>query len=244
MKDKQEVQKTAKLNYSKSTPWSDQDVWHSYTFKSIKQIVETWLKIYSSKNALILNAGSGGTNYQVNRKFIHLDIIEKYICNYDRYIVGSIESIDLPNASVDGVVCVGSVLNYTDAQRSIAELSRILKPEGFLILEFERSNSAEFLCTKKYGKYIFRQDYLYNNQRHLLWMYSENHIRQLLKLNNFYICKYKRIHIISSLLYRLGMSEIIAAPFSRYDYATQLISYTFAHNTILLGIKKTQEDLK
>lgn len=232
-----EVTKAAISNYSSSMPWPKEDIWHSYTFFHIKRIVEQWLADFATDKMLILNAGSGGTEYNTRGELIHLDVIEKYICSFNKYIVGSIENIDLPDSSVDGIICVGSVLNYADAQRSISEFSRVLKPSGFLILEFERSNSAEFLCTKNYGKYIFRKDYLYNQQMHLLWMYSEKHIRCLLENNNISISKNYRIHNLSSLLYRLGVPEPVAARYSICDSRVQLLSYYLAHNVILLGFK-------
>lgn len=236
--DQDDIKKAAISNYSNSTPWPEQDVWHSYTFSAIKHIVEYWLADCSKDSMTILNAGSGGTEYKTKGKMIHLDIIEKYVCHFEEYLVGSIDDIHLPDSSVDGIVCVGSVLNYADAQRSISEFSRILKPGGFLILEFERSDSAEFLWTKQHGKDIFSKEYSYNQQTHLLWMYSEKHIRQLLKHYGLRICKCKRIHSVSSLLYRFGMSETAAAPYSKFDAISQLLSYPFAHNVILLGTKE------
>ena len=234
----EEITRTAISNYSSSEPWPEQDTWHKYTFIAEKHIVEEWLTERSNKNAVILNAGSGGTEYRSTGEMIHLDIIEKYISHFDRYLVGSIEKIDLPDMSVDGVICVGSVLNYADAQRSISEFSRILRPGGFLILEFERSDSAEFLWTEQHGKYIFSKEYTYNGQSHLLWMYSEKHIRQMLKHYGLRIRKCKRVHSISSLLYRLGLSEKAAAPYSRLDLAFHFLSYPLAHNVILFCTKQ------
>lgn len=237
MEKHEEIARTAISNYSSSTPWPEQDTWHNYTFMAEKQIVEKWLTERSNENTVILNAGSGGTEYRFTGKMIHLDIIEKYIRHFDHYLVGSIEKINLPDMSVDGVICVGSVLNYADAQRSISEFSRILKPGGFLILEFERSDSAEFLWKEQHGKYIFSKEYAYNGQLHLLWIYSEKHIRQMLKHYGFQIRKCKRVHSISSLLYRFGLSEKVAAPYSKLDTAFQFLSYPLAHNVMLFCIK-------
>lgn len=233
-----DVAHSAKENYSSTTPWPEQDVWHGNTYKAIKQFVEKCLRQYIKENMRVLNAGSGGTVYENCRKMVHLDIVENYISSFEEYLVGSVESIALPSASVDGIICVGSVLNYVDAQRTVSEFSRILKDGGFLILEFERSESAEFLWTTHHGQYIFPQRYQYNGRIHLLWMYSENHIRQLLKQYHFEILKYKRIHILSSLLYRAGVSEKKAAPYMMFDSLLQIFSRPFAHNMILLSIKE------
>lgn len=237
MKKQDDMSEIAYMNYSNSTPWPDNDIWHYYTYKSIVTIVEQWLQEYANSEMVLLNAGSGGTEYKTNAKIIHLDIVEKYISQFDNFIVGSVEKIELPNESLDGIICVGSVINYADAQRTIAEFARLLKPNGFLILEFERSNSAEFLWTQQYSKYIFQKEYNYNNQKHLLWMYNEKYICQLLKQYHLEIQFVKRLHVLSSLFYRIGISEGKAAYFSKYDSLCGFISYPLAHNTILLGRK-------
>ena len=155
MSTQDDISRIAAENYASAPPWPDNDVWHKYTFGLEKSTVESWLSKITKDNMVILNAGSGGTNYKIKGTIVHLDIIEAYIKTYKHYIVGSVEHIDLPSQSIDGVICVGSVLNYVDVQRAISEFSRILKPNGFFIIEFERSNSAEFLASKNHGKMIF-----------------------------------------------------------------------------------------
>ena len=232
-----EITQAAKKNYSQSSPWPENDTWHQYTFTKEKETIEHWLSTFTTENLHILNAGSGGTCYKTKGKLIHLDIIEDYIRQYDGYIVGSVEKIDLPDLSVDGVICVGSVLNYADAQQSISEFTRILKYGGFLILEFERSNSAEFLGTEYHGKYIFSKTYCYNEQSHPLWLYSEKHIRTIMKHYGYSVKKCERIHIISSLLNRFGVHEENAAKFAKFDHLFKFLSYPLAHNTILFCVK-------
>lgn len=238
MSTQDDISRIATENYASASPWPNNDVWHNHTFISEKKTVEAWLSKVATPNTIILNAGSGGMDYETKGTIIHLDIIESYIKTYKHHIVGSVEHIDLPCQSIDGIICVGSVLNYADAQRAIAEFSRILKPNGFFIIEFERSNSAEFLLTKNYGKMIFSKEYNYNNQSHLLWLYSEKHIRNILQTYYLKVCKSKHIHTLSSLIYRLGISESKAAPLSRLDYIFEFMSYPLAHNVMLFGTKE------
>lgn len=238
MEQRDKIAKAARKNYEESAPWPENDSWHAQTFTAIQTVVEAWLTEYSSVGMLILNAGSGGTEYKTQGKLIHQDIVERYISRFENHLVGSIESIALPNSSMDGIICVGSVINYADAQRSIAEFSRILKPGGFLILEYERSDSAEFLWTHHHSQYLFSQSYSYNGQTHLLWMYSEKHIQQMLDHYQFSIRNQKRIHSLSSLLYRMGMPEGRAARYAKFDRLFQPISRPIAHNQILLAVKK------
>lgn len=237
MDQQSKVAEVAKQNYGKSTPWPEHDPWHTQTYAAIQRQVEQWLAKYASAGMQILNAGSGGAEYKTLGDIIHMDIVERYVSKFERHLVGSIESIPLPNASIDGITCVGSVINYTDAQLSIAEFSRTLRAGGFLILEYERSDSAEFLWTPEYKKYLFSKSYNYNGQTHLLWMYSENHIRQMLNHYQFAIQRQRRFHSLSSLLYRIGMPEQDAARFAKYDGIFQPISNLIAHNQIMLAFK-------
>ena len=237
MNDK--VHTAAQANYSNSiSPWPEHDIWHEKTFHAEKNIVECWLSELATEESIILNAGSGGTDYRARGTFVHLDIVEKYICQHEKYLVGSIEKISSSAHVYDGIVCVGSVLNYADAQRSIKEFARVLKSGGFLILEFERTESAEFLFTAQYGKDIFLKSYLYGNQTHLLWMYGEKHIRRLIDFYGFRLKRIKRAHGLSSLLYRFGLSEEKAAPFSKFDRLLQPVSFPISHNVLFLCTKE------
>lgn len=189
------------------------------------------------KNKVCLNIGSGTTKYCVNGKLIQMDIVRDYIEEYENHIVGSLEQIPLEDKSVDYIICVGSVLNYCDAIKAISEINRVLKENGRAILEFERSNSAEFLLNKNYGDTVFLKKYNYNNQEHLLWMYNENYIKKILAHNNFKISKIYRFHILSSLVYRLGFNENKSSKYYRFDDLFQFLSYPLAHNVMIDIIK-------
>lgn len=233
--DIKHVENVATENYGKSEPWPDNDIWHIHTYNILHKYVQDKLNELNLDNTqIVLNAGCGRTTYETHATIIYMDIIKEYINMFENYIVGSVENIPLSDNSVDCVICVGSVINYVDIQKTLLEFSRILKPDGFLILEYERSNSAEFLFTKKYAKTVFMQAYHYNKQTHYLWMYNEKFVLQLAEFYNF-LCKKKyRYHSISSLFFRLGVSEERAAKFSKYDKVIQPFSYPFSHNQILI----------
>ena len=233
--DIKDVENTAKENYRESEPWPDDDIWHSYTYIILQEHIQDYLDELQLKNTqVVLNAGCGKTTYKTCATIIHMDIIEEYINLFENYLVSSVEKIPLQDCSVDCVICVGSVINYVDIQKAMSEFSRILKPNGILILEYERSNSAEFLFTKNYAKTVFMQTYQYNNQTHYLWMYDEKFVLQLAEFYKFCCKKKYRFHSISSLLFRLGLSEKKAAKYSKFDNWSQPFSYFFAHNEILI----------
>lgn len=234
-KDIKAVENSAKENYSKSQPWPESDIWHFYTYKILYKHIQDYIdNLQLNKTQILLNAGCGKTTYKSCATVIHMDIIEEYINSFENYLVGSIEKIPLRNCYVDCVICVGSVINYVDIQKAMSEFSRILKPNGILILEFERSNSAEFLFTKKYAKTVFMQTYQYNNQTHYLWMYDEKFVLQLAEFYKFRCNKKYRFHSLSSLLYRLGLSEKRAAKYAKFDYWLQPFSRFLAHNEIFI----------
>lgn len=233
--DTEYVENTAKENYKESEPWPDDDIWHSYTYKILQKHIQNYIDELQLKNTqVVLNAGCGKTTYKTCATIIHMDIIETYIKLFENYLVGSIEKIPMQDCSVDCVICVGSVINYVDIQKAMSEFSRILKPNGFLILEYERSNSAEFLFTKKYAQTVFMQTYQYNNQTHFLWMYNEKFVLQLAEFYKFCCKKKYRFHSISSMLFRFGLTEKKAAKYSIFDNWLQPFSYFFAHNEILI----------
>lgn len=229
-----QTQKRALDNYSSSEPWPDNDSWHFYTNSILTRKVQELLDHYCNKHKVILNAGCGKTTYNTSSEIIYMDIVKDYIQNFSNYIVCSIENIPLEDSTVDGIICVGSVVNYTDIQKVLSEFSRVLKENGIIILEFERSNSAEFLLTEKYGKTVFREEYMYNNQNHFLWMYGEKFVENLCDYYNLKCLRKYRFHIFSSLLYRFGLRENKAAKYCLFDNILQPISYPFSHNVILI----------
>lgn len=231
------VQEKAYENYKNSNPWPSDDDWHEATHSVIENFVNRWIKKYITEESICLNIGSGKTKYKTKGKLIQMDIIEEYIHDEPNYIVGSLENIPFEDESIDFIVCVGSVLNYCDAMRSISEISRTLRSNGRAIIEFERSNSAEFLFNKNYGNTVFLNKYHYNNQEHSLWMYSEKYIKSLLEFYNLKIESIYRFHILSSLMYRLGLDEKKASKYSKFDASLQSFSYPISHNIIIAIIK-------
>ena len=67
----------------------------------------------------------------------------------------------------------------------------------------------------------------------MLWMLSENYIKNLLLHHNLKPIKTFRFHITSSLMYKLRMKESKAAEYIKYDSLLNGISYWLTHNVIL-----------
>ena len=217
--------------------WAENDNWHIHTHDFINNYVINAVSRYSNSKSKILNAGSGGSTYSIPGIFYNCDIAEKLIENSVNPIIASVEDLPCDDEFFDYSICVGSVLNYCDATSAISELSRTLKSGGLLVLEFERSNSSEFIFTSQYGKQIFPMIYDYNGETHHLWMYNEQYISQLLNVYSFDVKNKRRFHSFSSLVFR-ATRRMEAGKYIKYDFLTQPFNYFLAHNVIYTCQKK------
>ena len=145
------MENTMKLNQEKiksfyngvSDVWGSHDPWHDYSQKVITSYIK---RTDIFRNSIVLNAGSAGNSYEIECDLMyHVDIADEKIKNIDNAVVASIENMPFENMFFDNILCVGSVLNYCDALSALSELSRVLKTNGNLILEYESSWGFEYL---------------------------------------------------------------------------------------------------
>ena len=218
--------------------WPDNNKWYNYTHKVIVQFIENELTPKLDKSSTILNAGSGGSIYNIPGIFYHVDIAENLIKNLPNHYVASIEDLPFDKNTFDSVICVGSVINYCSALECITELTRTLKPGGYMVLEFERSNTAELWFNKDYSKRVTMQNYKYLNHIHTLWLYSEQYVRNILSQNHITVLKAKRFHNLSAFVNRLFEDEEMSGKFCKYDFLFNIVSRFMAHNVIFLCTKQ------
>ncbi|WP_321469596.1 methyltransferase domain-containing protein [Halarcobacter sp.] len=233
-----EDEEIKKIYNSIDTIWSKEDSWHFYTFNRIQQFIKKeFHNLNLGYDFSLLNAGSAGNDYGIScKKHIHMDLIEKKIIDKEDYLIGSINDIPLENQELDFILCVGSVINYTDALQSIQEFSRVLKKDGYLILEFENSYSLEYFLTENFKKTANIVTTFYKNKEEKVWIYSYKFLEDSLKLNNFKILKSKKFHILSSLIYRFSKNEKFSTKFSFFDSFLSRIPLVkdYSSNVILL----------
>jgi SAM-dependent methyltransferase len=233
MDERKQVSELAIKNFSPEEASPFETLWYNIAEERIYRRLRKWLKNKINAKTLILNAGSGGIDYGIkDGTMVHLDIVDKLVNMHEKHLVASIDSIPCDDNSFDVVICVGSVLNYTDIILGIKELCRVLKPSGTLILEFERSNSAEFIFTKNRHQNVAFCDEKYGNQRHKYWVFDEKFVLYTLEHYGMNCKKKFRFHIVSSLILRITKSEKLAARFAFFDYCCQLFSYGLASNVI------------
>jgi ubiquinone/menaquinone biosynthesis C-methylase UbiE len=236
---KQLDQESIKIFYE-NTPevWPKDNAWYSY----LRSRIDTYIrkKCKSFNNAHILNAGSGGNSYGiVSDNMYHVDIAKNKIADMKNAVVANIEKLPFSDAMFDYVICVGSVIDYCDAAASIAEMSRVIKKHGMLILEFENSFSFEYLGRKEYGKSAEIVNTKYMDQSHYLWVYSFDYIKRILSEFSFIIRNFSAFHILSSLHLNKHNDEEASAKFARFDNILQYISYFKKHaSNIILFCEK------
>lgn len=220
--------------------WPRGDLWYQYTYSQISRFLKKVSKKYNfTKNMDILNAGSGGNSYDVPGKHYHVDIAEQKLKNIPNSYIENIENLSFPNKKFDVCICVGSVLNYCDALAALAEISRVLKHGGILILDYDQSHSFEFIGTPYFNQKACIIETFNSGYIDKTWIYSPEYISSILRYNNFNILDTQKYHIITLFIYRITHNENMASAFSKFD---KVVSYmpilrNFSCNLILCSQK-------
>ena len=206
--------------------WPSDERWFVYTNKQIEKYLNTYRLPDTS---YILNAGSAGNTYGLPYKFHHVDIAEKHLEGLEHATVASVESLPFDNEAFDGCICVGSVINYCDALVAIAEMLRVIKPGGVIVLEFENSNSYEYKHSDVYGKAAGIVTVNYRQQEHHQWLYSYRHIKNICESCGAKIRSARYFHILSSLKLARGLEEDAASEYAKYDKLLACVPLVKAH---------------
>lgn len=208
--------------------WPSNEPWYRYT----KAQIEKFVRKYAFKsNDYVLNAGSGGYDYNLNCKMHHIDIAAEKINHSPLYTVASIETLPFTSNMFDGILCVGSVINYCDAVAAIAEMARVLKPGGRLLLEYENSFAYEYKnqpCYKVDAQVIKS---IYQGEDQQQWIYSYKYINRILKEYGLRITSTYRFHIFSALMLHFGKSEDHAACYAKLDVLGSYLPFINNHGS-------------
>lgn len=132
-----ETENTEKIYSSLNNVWPQNNSWYSHLHKMIIRYVENNLNRILHTNSKYLNAGSGGSTYNLPGICYHIDIAANLIKDLPNAYVASIEKIPFEDNFFDSIICVGSVINYCSALESISEFSRVLKKEEYLFLNLK-----------------------------------------------------------------------------------------------------------
>ena len=102
---------TEEIYKSINSVWPQNNRGYDHTHQKIIQFILTSLKNRLNMCSVYLNAGSGGSTYDLPGTCYHVDIAENLIHHFPNYVVASIENLPFPISHFDAIICVGSVLN-------------------------------------------------------------------------------------------------------------------------------------
>lgn len=220
--------------------WPINDKWHTYNHQQIVKSL-TRSGIYSlSRDSKILNAGSGGESYFLSEDSLyHVDIAASKIIGKKHFYVGSIEKLPFEDCFFDAVICVGEVINYCDADKVIAEFSRVLRAGGLLILEYESTNTLELIFRKEFNSPRQLWKTFYQGHPEWIWYYSDEYLMKTISSNGFAITKNYQFHILSIFIYRLTQNSNFSSYFAIFDILFRLIPWIrqYGSNTIISARK-------
>jgi SAM-dependent methyltransferase len=194
------------------------DSWHDHTRKRLAQHLKRQAKLAETAN-VVLHLGSAGESYGLQGRWsCHIDLAEKRLLGASGAVIGDVHALPVQQLSVDFCTCVGSVLNYCDAVVVLREISKVLKPGAHLIVEFETSDSWEFLGTPVYRQSAALSETFYGGDPDCkLWLYSFSYIKALFDANDLSIKTVERSHVLSSLIYRWTKDVSRSAGYGRID---------------------------
>lgn len=210
---------TIRSRYNVERAYRPIDAWHRHTARQVGRLVsDWWAPLHLLPEKVVLNAGAGGNDFGIPRPAaVSLDLHERPLVGMSRPVVANVEALPLASCSVDAVLCVGSVINYADAVPAITELSRVLRPGGYLALEFESSRSAELFGTPAFGAAAAVTESFCGNTEEVVWAYRLDYILSLLQGSNIHVERVIPIHLLSPWLLLISKRPAIAAAFGRLD---------------------------
>lgn len=212
-----DTEKVRELYNQTNDIWPADDKWYTYTHQRIINYINQFIKKNPiQEKSKVINIGSAGNEYDIPGVHYHVDIAEERIKNCSHYVVASAEHLPFPDSYFDMGLCVGSVINYCDPIQVISEISRVLKPQAKLILDFDQSRSYEFIGT------------CYNSNAHVVetfnsgvvdrvWVFSEKQIESYCKIHHLRVSNIEYYHLLTPLIYRICKDENKAASFAWAD---------------------------
>jgi SAM-dependent methyltransferase len=194
------------------------DPWHRYARKVVDSTTKNWFDRFGhERGPRLLNAGSGGRTHGISTPMTHLDLFDSKLVTTQQRLIANVGDIPADNNSFDIVICVGSVINYADPVRAIREFSRVIRPDGLLILEYERSASFEHLWNNRGSRSCLRVKTFYGSLATYLWVYADGFIDGLLSASGFKPITEFRFHALSSVVLAATNSPRIASLFTWGD---------------------------
>jgi SAM-dependent methyltransferase len=113
-------------------------------YRGVRKMLKTWLDRYAPPGAIFLDGGCGtGANLELLQQYgiaIGIDLSDKAIefCRArgaSRAFIASLNELSFPDNSFDLVISYEVICNIADDQATFAEIARVLKPGGRMIVQ-------------------------------------------------------------------------------------------------------------
>ena len=229
--------------YNDPTRFTPIDSWHLFTAAEIRrEISQSWDSLHTQPGQLVLNAGAGGNDLGLcPPTTINLDISEKRIAGMSHPVAASVEKLPIADSTISIVICIGSVINYCDAAVVIAEFGRVLQPGGYLLLEFDSSDSAEFITHDAFRRSAAIVETFYAGEEEALWLYSPKYIKNLLSAAHIRLLRSVPIHVLSPWILLFCHNIRLAAAIARLDRVARYLPLVarLASNHLFFCQKRT-----
>ena len=238
-----DIKVRARAQFSTLTDvWPNNDTWSRHTHTEISRRLHHHCKriIPESGHSRLLNIGSHGNDYGiVANEHIHIDLVADALVGVPLAAAADAELLPISSSSVDVAICVGSVINYSSPPKVFSEISRILKPLGYLLLEFEASDSFEFAFTSDFSMDVTLVETFYNGVADKIYVYSVEYVISALEAAGIAVEELDRFHRLSTLIYRFTGRERLSAAFARFDrtFAKLPMIRNYSANIFLLAQK-------
>jgi|GEM_PF-3472440 len=215
--------------------WKEEEKWYYVMRDALRSFLH---RLDWDKESYVLNAGSGNTDYGLPYRVHYSDISDKHMKGREDFTHASVEDLPFEDNTFDHAFCIGTVLNYTDSEKSIAELARVIKPGGELVLEFESSLSYQHKDKPSYGmgKGPVTVEFYGEYHHHLL--YSESYVIQMCERFGLKLRNAERFHILSALVLSETKDEIGSAKFIEFDSTARGTAMEKHANNIILRLEK------
>jgi SAM-dependent methyltransferase len=215
----------------------DEDAWHAHSTRVIATFIGDALRRLRPNRSL--DVGCGVWRYVAGVRPFLLDLVPSVFVPGEAAVVGDVTSLPFKAAEIDLAVCVGSVLNYVNAQHCIDEISRVVRPGGTLVLEYERSGRGARRRSTEPDAENCTEVVSYRGIVHTITLYTDRHIEELLDAKGFRVVRRQPYHIFSSVALLFTRSEERAAGLTRLDRSPLArVLAPFAANVILECVKR------
>jgi hypothetical protein len=191
-----------------------------------------------SKPLILANLGSGGNDFEIQAgRHIHIDLVPGRLRN-KLAIVARVEQLPLRNASVNMVLCVGSVINHGDAQEMISEIARVLQPNDLAVIEFDCADGLHQQGNSSKSAAITVNTF-FNNRMLTLFEYSRSYIETELESKSLRIERRHSFHIASAFMLRFRVPPAVAAWFIYLDPLARFFkSLRYRGSNLLIVVRK------